>query len=108
MSSGGKDRPLGDRSLPRGTVHASGVPPNELSSALEHNERGATDGLSGCFRGEVLYQPVDEAADLSVKPLVVTKECTEHLGNGEGELVVRQPQQELLVHVLTQQEGPPL
>jgi hypothetical protein len=58
-----------------------GVPPNELCSALEHNERGETDGLSGCFRGEVLYQPVDEAADLSVKPLVVTKECTEHLGN---------------------------
>jgi hypothetical protein len=83
-----------------------GVPPNELSSALEHNERGATDGLSGCFRGEVPYQPVDEAADLSVKPLVVTKECTEHLGNGEDELAVGQPQQELLVHVLAQQEGP--
>jgi len=56
------------------------------AGALEHNERGATGGLSGCFRGEVLYQPVDEAADLSVKPLVVTKECTEHLWNGEDEL----------------------
>jgi hypothetical protein len=64
----------------------------------------------GCYaqaiRGEVPYQPVDEAADLSVKPLVMTKECTEHLGNGEDELAVGQPQQELLVHVLAQQEGP--
>ena len=41
-----------------------------------------------------------------MKPLVVTKECTEHLGNGEDELAVWQPQQELLVHVLAQQEGP--
>ena len=57
-----------------------GVPSSELSSALEHNEPGATDGLSGGFRGEVPYQPVDKAADLSVKLLVVAKECTEHLG----------------------------
>ena len=49
-----------------------------------------------------------------MKPLVVTKECTEHLENvgaaarpmGEDELAVGQPQQELLVHVLAQQEGP--
>lgn len=61
-----------------------GVPPNELSSALEHNESGATDGLSGCFRSEVLYQPEDEAPDPSVKPLVVTKGYTEHLGKCRG------------------------
>ena len=56
----------------------------------------------------VEYQPVDEAADLSMKPLVVAEEYAEHLGQvgaaarprGEHELLVRQPQQELLVHVL--------
>ena len=45
--------------------------------------------------------------------IIVTKECTEHLGNvgavarpwGEDELAVWQPQQQL-VHVLAQQGGP--
>jgi hypothetical protein len=56
---------------------------------------------------------VDEAADLTVKPLVVSEENAQDLGQvgaaarprGEDELPVRQPQQELLVHVLAQKQG---
>ena len=82
-----------------------GVPPTEGSRRLEYNERGATDGLSGGFRGEVAHQGVDEATDLAVQPLVVAEEDAQHLGKREDELAVRQPQQQLLVHVLAQQQG---
>ena len=36
----------------------------------------------------------------------VAEEHAEHLGNGEDELAVGQPQQKLLVHVLAKQKGP--
>jgi len=41
-----------------------------------------------------------------MKPAVVAEEHAEHLGNGEDELAVGQPQQKLLVHVLAKQKGP--
>jgi hypothetical protein len=41
-----------------------------------------------------------------MKPAVVAEEHAEHLGNGENELAVGQPQQKLLVHVLAKQKGP--
>ena len=40
-----------------------------------------------------------------MKPLIVSEEDAQDLGQREHELPVRQPQQELLVHVLAQQEG---
>ena len=36
----------------------------------------------------------------------MAEEHAEHLGNGEDELAVGQPQQKLLVHVLAKQKGP--
>jgi hypothetical protein len=82
------------------------VPPKELSRALEDDDRCGADTLASGCRCEIPYQPVDEAADLAMKPAVVAEEHAEHLGDGEDELAVGQPQQELLVHVLAQQEGP--
>jgi len=83
-------------------------PPRKSSCRLQYHDCGGADGLAGDRRCEVEYQPVDEAADLSMKPLVVAEEYAEHLGQvgaaarsrGEHELLVRQPQQGLLVHVL--------
>ena len=82
-----------------------GIQPAKRSRALEDHDCGGADGLAGGLRCEVAHQPVDEAADLSVKPLVVAEEDAEDLGQGEDELPVRQPQQELLVHVLAQKQG---
>jgi hypothetical protein len=83
-----------------------GMEAAKRSRTLEDQDGCGVHGLASGLCGEVAHQRVDEAADLSVKLLVVAKECTEHLGNGEDELAVGQPKQELLVHVLAQQEGP--
>jgi len=73
---------------------------------LEHDDRSGADTLASGCRCEIPYQPVDQAADLAMKPGVVAKEHAEHLGNGEDELAMGQPQQKLLVHVLAKQKGP--
>jgi hypothetical protein len=83
-----------------------GIPSRKSSCRLQYHDCGGADGLAGGRRCEVEYQPVDEAADLSMKPPVVAEEYAEHLGQGEHELLVRQPQQELLVHVLAKKKRP--
>ena len=91
---------------------------------LEHDDGTGADALAGGHCREIPYQPIDEAADLAVKPPVVAEEGSRSpcgaadapgtrstLGSvntncppaGTG---VREPQQELLVHVLAEQEGP--
>ena len=76
-----------------------------IPDTLEHHDCGGADAAAGGRRYEVTHQPVDEAADLAVKPLVVSEEDAEDLGQREHELLVRQPPPQLLVHVLAQQEG---
>jgi hypothetical protein len=83
-----------------------GIPSSIFSRALEYDDGVAEDGFSGCCCCEILYQPIDEAADHPMNPAVVAEEDAEHLGNGEDELAVGQPQQKLLVHVLAKQKGP--
>jgi hypothetical protein len=83
------------------------------SRTLEDHDGCGAQGLAGGLCCEVAHQVVDEAADISVKPLAVSEEDAEDLGQvgavarprGEDELPVRQPQQELLVHVLAQKQG---
>jgi hypothetical protein len=81
----------------------SGIPAHQFAEPSVTRARASTAGRRGA---EVSYQPVDEAADLPVKALVVPKEDAKDLGDGEGELPVRQPQQQPLVHVLAQKQGP--
>jgi hypothetical protein len=62
-----------------------GMEAAKRSRTLEdHDGRGA-DGLAGGLFCEVAHQRVNEAADFSVKPLVLTKEDAQDLGNGEDE-----------------------
>jgi len=82
-----------------------GIPSRKSSCRLQYPDCGGADGLAGGRRCEVVYQAVDEAADLAVKSAVVAEEDPQDLGQGEDELPVRQPQQELLVHVLAQKQG---
>jgi hypothetical protein len=56
------------------------IPSRKSSCRLQYHDCGGADGLAGGRRCEVEYQPVDEAADLSMKPLVVAEEYAEHLG----------------------------
>ena len=91
---------LQEQAMPVGMEAAKG------SRTLEDHDGCGAHGLARGLCGEVAHQRVDEAADLAVKPLVVAEEDAQDLGNGEDELTVGQPQQELLVHVLAQQEGP--
>jgi hypothetical protein len=79
--------------------------PAKRFRALEDHDCGYAGRLAGGLCCEVAHQAVDEAADISVKPLVVSEEDTQDLGQREDELPVRQPQQELLVHVLAQKQG---
>jgi hypothetical protein len=80
-----------------------GMEPAKRSRTLEDHDCGYAGRLAGGLCCEVAHQVVDEAADLSVKPLVVSEEDAEDLGQGEDELPVGQPQ--LLVHVLAQKQG---
>jgi hypothetical protein len=90
-----------------------GMEPAEGSRRLEYEDTGAAQRAAGGLGNEVAYQGVDEATDLAVQPLVVAEEDAQHLGKREDEplggllhrLSMRQPQQELLVHVLAQKQG---
>ncbi len=79
------------------------VPSSEFPRALEHDDAAGADLLARGCHGEIPYKPIDESADLAVKPAVVTEEHPQHLGHGEDELPMRQ---QLLIHVLAEQEGP--
>ena len=80
--------------------------PRKRAGTLKHDDRNGAEERAGRSDAEVPYQPLDEAADLPAKALVVPKKDAKDLGKGENELTVRQSQQQLLVHVLAQQEGP--
>jgi hypothetical protein len=54
--------------------------PAKRSRALEHHDCGYAGRLAGGLCCEVAHQVVDEAADISVKPLVVSEEDAEDLG----------------------------
>ena len=82
-----------------------GMEPAKGARALEHEDTGGALRPAGGLCHEVAHQAVDEAADLPVKPLVMAEEHAKDLGKGEDELPVRQPQQELLVDVLSQKQG---
>jgi hypothetical protein len=77
-----------------------GMEPAKRSRAQEDHDCGYTGRLAGGLCCEVAHQLVDEAADLAVESLVVSEEDAQDLGQREHELPVRQPKQELLVHVL--------
>jgi hypothetical protein len=55
-------------------------------------------GPSGGGRSEVASQAENEAADLTVKPPVATKEYAKDLGDGEDELSVGRAQQKVFGH----------
>jgi len=59
-----------------------GVPPSKLARGLEDEHGAGADALAGGRCGEVPHQPVDEAADLAVKPLVVAEEDPQYLWQG--------------------------
>jgi hypothetical protein len=81
---------LANRSF--GSLHSRmGVPSTKGACALEYHNGGCLERLAGGLHGEVAYQGVDETADLSVQPLVVAEEDTQHLVQDEDELPVRQP-----------------
>jgi hypothetical protein len=82
-----------------------GVPSGEFLRTLEYDDRAAEDCFSGCCYCKIPHQPIDEAADLAVKPAIVAEEDAEHLGNGEDELSVGQAQQKLFFRVFAEQEG---
>ena len=103
----GVEASLEEQAVPVGMESAEG------SRRLEYEDPGGAQRPARGFRGEVAHQGVDEATDLAVQPLVVAEEDAQHLGKREDEpqggplhrLAVRQPQQELLVDVLAEQQG---
>jgi len=88
------------------------VEPGEFPRRSVGDDGGALDLSPGSGGVEGLDDPVDQARDLAVQLPVVTEEDAEDLGKvgavarprGEEHLPVRKHKQELLVHVLTEEQ----
>ena len=82
-----------------------GIESDEVSRRGVGDHRGTLDPPAGSLAGEALDHAVDEAADLTEEVAVVAEEDAQHLGDCENHLPVRKAKQELLVHVLAEQQG---
>jgi len=106
--------PRGDMHEPAGLIKAAfqhdGVPvwmePKKLPRRLVGQNHSRCDRPGGCLGIEVLNGGEDESADFGKQPPVVPEIWTQTARDREDELPVGQGQQEPLVHVLGEQQGP--
>jgi hypothetical protein len=73
-----------------------GMVAQELAGRLICYDRSAGNGLTGGGRLEVGDHAMDQLHQFGEEVGIVPKVGPQHLGNGEGEYPVRQPQQQVL------------
>jgi hypothetical protein len=81
------------------------IPPGELTRGGVGDDGGALDPPSCRRVVEALDHAVNQLADLPVEPPVGAEERAQYLGKSEDHLAVGQQEQEVLVHVLPEQQG---
>jgi hypothetical protein len=81
-----------------------GIPPNEVSRRGVGDNGSPLDPSSGGRAVDALHHAGDQAAEIADQAMIVAEEYSEHLGKSDDDLAVRQAEQELLVHVLPEEQ----
>ena len=74
------------------------APPNEVSRRGVGDNGSPLDPSSGGRAVDALHHAVDQAAEIADQAMIVAEEYSEHLGECEDNLTVREVEQEPLVH----------
>ncbi len=82
-----------------------GIPSHEVSRRGVGDHGGALDPPARGRAVDALHHAVDQPADIAEEAMVMAEEYSEHLGESEDDLAVREAQQEPLVHVLAEEQG---
>jgi hypothetical protein len=83
-----------------------GVEPKRVAKGLIGEHGGGGEGPGGRGGVELGDQREDEPGDLAEEARIAAKEDPKSFGEGEDKLPVGQSEQQLLVEVLGEQEGP--